>query len=156
MPSTKPDAPPPTPESVGAVPSPNVATYLREELKFPSNDPYVGVNFTANAAWKLDQAEGAAVTAAKRMQADPKLRLFVTFGVFDFGGGNDGTGFLQAGVPADRLTVVQFPGPHQVYDGDGNRARFSDELRKFVAGPTFRGRASQLFCSGLASENVGE
>jgi hypothetical protein len=72
MPSTKPDAPPPTPESVGAVPSPNVATYLREELKFPSNDPYVGVNFTANAAWKLDQAEGAAVTAAKRMQGGPE------------------------------------------------------------------------------------
>ena len=35
----------PTPQSVGAVESPAVGAYLTKELKFPSTDPYYGVNF---------------------------------------------------------------------------------------------------------------
>jgi carboxypeptidase C (cathepsin A) len=124
---------PPTPEAVGAVASPGVAKYLREQLQFPSDDPYIGVNFKVNVAWKYDRKSGSTgALIAQRMRSDPAMRLFAASGFYDLNGGGDGSGFVHDGVPADRLTFVAFPGGHQVYDDDANRARFAAKLRTFV------------------------
>lgn len=124
-------APPPTPASVGAVPSPAVGRYLTEQLKFPSSDPYYGVNFLANSQWVFQKADRPAEIMARAMKADPKLRLFSAMGLYDLGA-SDGPGFDQAGVPKDRLTLLRLPGPHEVYDGDDNRAAFNAAVRAFV------------------------
>jgi carboxypeptidase C (cathepsin A) len=124
-------APPPTPASVGAVPSPAVGRYLIEQLKFPSSDPYYGVNFLANSQWVFQKADRPAEIMARAMKADPKLRLFSAMGLYDLGA-SDGPGFDQAGAPKDRLTLLRLPGPHEVYDGDDNRAAFNAAVRAFV------------------------
>jgi len=124
---------PPTPEQVGAVGSPSVARYVRE-LGFPSEDPYIGVNFLANVAWKYDPNGNTARHIAARMSRDAALRLYAVSGFYDLRGGGDGAGFLEAGVPAARMTFDQFAGGHQVYDDAENRARFAESLRRFVRG----------------------
>ena len=135
---TRPGAPgskPPTAAAVGAVASPGVAKYLREVLGFPSDDPYIGVNFTANVAWKWDPDRNTARQIAARMKSDATMRLYAAAGIYDLQGGGDGAGFLEAGVPPARFTFDQFAGGHEVYDDDANRARFAADLRRFVRGP---------------------
>lgn len=123
-----------TPASIGPVASPVVGNYLRDTLGFPSGDePYYGVNFTANSQWSFPQSQRPAEIMAEAMRADPGLRLYSVSGMYDLGT-PDGEGYLQAGVPEDRLTMVLLPGPHQVYDGPGNRQRFNQSMRDFVKG----------------------
>ncbi len=130
----------PTPASVGPVTSPAVGHYISEDLKFPSTDPYYGVNFTANSQWtfsasKEQREESTASIMARAMRADPNLRLFAVSGIFDLGA-SDGMGFALNGVPANRLTVDVFPGPHEVYQGSANRERFDDDVRRFIQSAT--------------------
>ena len=127
----------PTPASVGPVSSPAVGRYISEVLKFPSTDPYYGVNFTANSQWQFtgpngQREESTAIIMARAMKSDPKLRLFAVSGIFDLGS-SDGAGFAQNGVPVDRLTIDLFPGPHEVYNGD-NRKDFDNDVRNFIEG----------------------
>ena len=139
-----PGAPPPTPASLGAIESPVVGRYLRERLKFPSTDPYYGVNFTANSQWVWEPAPRSAEIMAEAMARDPQLRLFSTMGVYDLGAA-DGPGFAQAGVPKARLTLQRLAGPHEVYDGEANRAAFNDAVRRFVThGPVAPTEGSAL------------
>jgi carboxypeptidase C (cathepsin A) len=133
--STK-GGPAPTPASIGPVVSPAVGRYVSEQLKFPSTDPYYGVNFTANSQWVFstpdsDEKESTAAIMALAMKSDARLKLFAVSGIYDLGS-SDGSGFSANGVPADRLTVDLFPGPHEVYDGDDNRAQFDNDVRNFV------------------------
>ncbi len=126
----------PTPASVGPVVSPAVGRYISEDLKFPSTDPYYGVNFTANSQWVYStpgggEHESTAVIIARAMKADPKLKLFAVSGIYDLGS-SDGAGFRANGVPVDRLTIDLFPGPHEVYEGSENRTAFDDDVRNFV------------------------
>lgn len=123
--------PPPTPASLGAIESPVVGTYLKEQLGFAAGDPYIGVNFLANSQWTFHPDGGSEANMASAMTRDPRLRLFVTAGYFDYGA-SDGVGYLDAGVPAARFTFAPLPGPHEVYDGAGNRAAFNDAVRRFV------------------------
>lgn len=126
---------PPTAAAVGAVASPGVARYLHERLGFPAQDPYIGVNFTANVAWVWDPDKDTAGQIAARMKSDAHLRLFGVSGFYDLHGGADGSGFVREGVPEERLTFLQFAAGHEVYGDDANRARFADALRRFVRGP---------------------
>jgi carboxypeptidase C (cathepsin A) len=122
----------PTPEEVGAVSSPGVAQYLRDQLKFPSQDPYIGVNFTANVAWTWDNDRDTSALVAQRMRSDSGMRLFVASGLFDLATTGDGSGFTHAGVPAGRLTFVSLPGGHEVYGDDATHARFGAAVRSFL------------------------
>jgi carboxypeptidase C (cathepsin A) len=124
----------PTPEEVGAVASPGVAAYLRDQLKFPSQDPYIGVNFTANVAWTYDENGDTAALVAQRMRQDSRMRLLVASGLFDMATAGDGSGFVQAGVPAKRMTFVSLPGGHEVYGDETTHARFGVAVRSFVQG----------------------
>jgi carboxypeptidase C (cathepsin A) len=122
----------PTAAAVGAVASPAVGEYLREALKFPSDDPYIGVNFSANVAWTYDKSGDTASLIAARMRDDPHMRLLAVSGFYDLAGGDDPSGFVHAGVPRARLTFLQFAAGHEVYSDEANRTRFAAALRKFV------------------------
>jgi carboxypeptidase C (cathepsin A) len=129
-----------TPASIGAKESPAAARYLREELRFVDSGPYYGVNLTVNSLWGKgagagEKEPGTARIMADAMKADPRLRLAAISGFYDLGSGT-GSGFVQAGVPTDRLTLLRFPSPHEVYDtafgSDEPRKRFDEVVRTFV------------------------
>jgi carboxypeptidase C (cathepsin A) len=126
--------PPPSPAAIGPVPSPAVGRYLTEVLKFPSADTYYGVNFAVNAAWDHKGGEGAYAALAKALQDDPKMRLFWAAGYYDLTTPAYAGRYTldQLGVPADQLTAAYFPGPHGVYEGEENLARFTAAVRMFV------------------------
>lgn len=123
----------PTAAEIGLVPSPVVGRYIAEQLRFPTDDTYYGINFVANSQWTFEKIDPPSVMAAA-MKSDVRLRLFLTTGYFDLGVG-DATYVLAAGVPADRLTYLQLPGPHEVYAGADNRRAFNQALRVFVTRP---------------------
>jgi carboxypeptidase C (cathepsin A) len=129
-----PTVPPPTPSQIGPVPSPVVGRYLTEVLKYPATEPYYGVNFSVNAAWTHERGQNPFEALGKAMQADPKLRLFWAAGYYDLTTPVYAGRYIldQAGVPADRLTAAWFAGPHGVYDGEENLARFNRVVRDFV------------------------
>jgi carboxypeptidase C (cathepsin A) len=129
-----PAAPPPNPAAIGPVPSPVVGRYLTEVLKYPSTDTYYGVNFSVNAAWTHER--GAAIEGlGQAMRENPSLRLFWAAGYYDLTTPAYAGRYTldQAGVPAGQLTAAYFAGPHGVYNGEANLARFSAAVRAFVA-----------------------
>ncbi|MBS0332137.1 MAG: hypothetical protein JSS35_05175, partial [Proteobacteria bacterium] len=123
------------------VPSPAVGDYIAGELKFPSRDAYIGVNFLVNSQWNYEtrgndfnarsndfEALGAA------MRADPKMRLFWAGGYYDLTTPAYAARYTldQVGVPAAQLDANYFPGPHGVYAGEANLKRFDAAIRAFV------------------------
>ncbi len=126
----------PTAAAVGPIVSPAVGYYISHILRFPSAVPYYGVNFTANSQWVFSPAYGqpadsTAAILARAMRSDLRLRVFAVSGIYDLGS-TDGAGFLHNGVPAARLTIDMFPGPHEVYTGLDNRIRFDNDVRNFI------------------------
>jgi hypothetical protein len=132
-----PAGPPPTPDQIGAVPSPAVGRYFTEVLKYPAGaEPYYGVNFKVNAAWNHERGVTSSFEAlAKAMQANPKLRLFWAAGYYDLTTPAYAGRYVldQVGVPPAQLTAAYFAGPHGVYEGEANLARFNAAVRAFVA-----------------------
>jgi carboxypeptidase C (cathepsin A) len=125
---------PPTPQSVGAVESPAVGAYLTKELKYPSTDPYYGVNFLVNSQWNREGMRNAFEGFAETMKADPNLRLYWSGGLYDLTTPAYAAAYTfdQVGAPSERVTGALFPGPHGVYDGEENLARFNQSVRDFV------------------------
>jgi hypothetical protein len=141
QPKGPPGAPPLTPDKIGPVPSPAVGAYLTNELKFPSTDTYIGVNFSVNVQWNYETRgndfgarsnDFEALAAA--MRANPKLRLFWAGGYYDLTTPAYGAHYTldQAGVPGAQLDANYFPGPHGVYGGAANLKRFDEAVRAFV------------------------
>lgn len=130
-------APPPTPAQIGPLPSPVLRQYLTEVLKFPTTEPYYGVNFAVNAAWDYEQRVNPFETLAAAMRANPKLRLFWAAGYYDLTTPVYAGRYTldQAGIPAQQLKARYFAGPHGVYDAPENRASFAKAVRDFVTEP---------------------
>lgn len=133
----KPGERPLTPAEIGPVPNPAFGAYLTQTLEFPATEPYIAINFSANAAWKQDWKLNTIRYVAEAMAADPKLRLFWSAGYYDLTTPAYEARYTldQAGIPADRLTAVTLAGPHGVYEGPENLAAFNDAVRKFVTAP---------------------
>jgi carboxypeptidase C (cathepsin A) len=129
-----PAGPPPTPDKIGPVPSPAVGAYLTKDLKFPSTDTYIGVNFSVNAQWNYEGRSNDFEALAKAMRENPKLRLFWAGGYYDLTTPAYAARYTldQADVPAAQLDANYFPGPHGVYAGEANLKRFDEAVRRFV------------------------
>ena len=139
MPKRAPGAPvdnePFNPASLGAIPNPVLGRYLTEDLKFKSTEPYYALNFIVNSAWNYEGGGDVNGAVGEAMKADPKLRLFWAAGLYDLTTPAYAARYTldQDGIPAERLTAIYFDGPHGVYDGDDNLAKFTTALRAFVA-----------------------
>ncbi len=129
-----PSAPPLTPDKIGAVPSPAVGAYITQDLKFPSTDTYIGVNFSVNMRWNYETRSNDFEALAAAMRADPKLRLFWAGGYYDLTTPAYEAHYTldQVGVPGGQLDANYFPGPHGVYGGAANLKRFDEAVRAFV------------------------
>lgn len=142
QPKGPPGAAPLTPDKIGPVPSPAVGAYITGDLKFPSTDTYIGVNFTVNTQWNYEtrgndfnaRGGGDFEAMAAAMRANPKMRLFWAGGYYDLTTPAYGAHYTldQAGVPSAQLDANYFPGPHGVYAGAANLKRFNDAVRAFV------------------------
>ncbi|HLZ74162.1 S10 family peptidase [Phenylobacterium sp.] len=134
QPKGPPGAAPLTPDKIGPVPSPAVGAYLTNDLKFPSSDTYIGVNFTVNSQWNYERRTNDFEDLAAAMRADPKMRLFWAGGYYDLTTPAYGAHYTldQVGVPTAQLTANYFPGPHGVYTGEANLRRFNAAVRDFV------------------------
>jgi carboxypeptidase C (cathepsin A) len=139
MPKRAPGAPtdnkPFNPASLGAIPNPVLGRYLTENLKFKTAEPYYALNFIVNSAWDYEGGGDVNGAVGEAMKADPKLRLFWAAGLYDLTTPAYAARYTldQDGIPADRLTAIYFDGPHGVYEGDENLAKFNTALRAFVA-----------------------
>jgi carboxypeptidase C (cathepsin A) len=127
-------APPLSPDKIGPVPSPAVGAYLTGDLKFPSTDTYIGVNFTVNTQWNYERRTNDFEDLAAAMRANPKMRLFWAAGYYDLTTPAYAARYTldQVGVPPAQLTANYFPGPHGVYAGEANLKRFNEAVRAFV------------------------
>ena len=134
QPKGPPGAAPLTPDKIGPVPSPAVGAYLTNDLKFPSTDTYIGVNFSVNAQWNYERRTNDFEDLAAAMRANPKMRLFWAGGYYDLTTPAYGARYTldQVGVPPAQLTANYFPGPHGVYTGEANLKRFNEAVRDFV------------------------
>lgn len=122
------------PAAIGPVPSPVVGAYITQELKFPTQEKYYGINFSANAVWNYDGVKNTIKFAGDAMHANPHMRMFWATGYYDLTTPAYEARYTldQDGIPADRLTAAYFAGPHGVYAGDANLAAFSTAVRRFV------------------------
>jgi carboxypeptidase C (cathepsin A) len=129
-----PAGPPPTPAQIGPVPSPAVGAYITGDLKFPSSDTYIGVNFLVNSQWNYETHANDFEALAAAMRANPRMRLFWAGGYFDLTTPAYAARYTldQVGVPPGQLTANYFPGPHGVYAGEANLKRFDEAVRAFV------------------------
>jgi carboxypeptidase C (cathepsin A) len=136
-----PAGPPPTPAQIGPVPSPAVGAYITNDLKFPSSDTYIGVNFLVNSQWQYEtrgndfnSRSGDFEALAAALRGNPKMRLFWAGGYYDLTTPAYAARYNldQLGVPPAQLTPNYFPGPHGVYAGEVNLKRFDDAVRAFV------------------------
>jgi carboxypeptidase C (cathepsin A) len=134
QPKGPPGAPPLTPDKIGPVPSPAVGAYLTNDLKFPTSDTYIGVNFTVNSQWNYETRSNDFEALAAAMRGNPKLRLFWAGGYYDLTTPAYAARYTldQVGVPPAQLTANYFPGPHGVYAGEANLKRFNEAVRAFV------------------------
>lgn len=123
------------PASLGAIPNPVLGRYVSEDLKFKTTEPYYALNFIVNSAWDHEGNGDVNAAVGEAMKADPKLRLFWAAGLYDLTTPAYAARYTldQDGIPADRLTAVYFDGPHGVYEGDDNLAKFNAALKAFVA-----------------------
>lgn len=126
------------PAAIGPVPSPVMGAYLAQELKFPSQNKYYGINFSANAVWNYDGLKNTIKYVGDAMAANPHMRMFWATGYYDLTTPSYEARYTldQDGIPADRLTAAYFAGPHGVYAGDANLAAFTSAVRAFVTHPS--------------------
>ena len=127
-------APPPNPASIGPISSSRMAGYFNQFLNYPDQNPYYTINFSANAVWDEEGEGDVMAHIGAAMTADPHMRLFWAAGYYDLSTPAYEARYTldQDGIPAAQLTPAYFTGPHGVYEGEENLARFIRAVRAFI------------------------
>lgn len=138
VPKGRAGGPAPTPASIGPIVNQALGDYVRNDLGFATDDPYYSLNFLVNAAWSHGDSPQAMEELGKALHDRPKMRLFWAAGYFDLTTPAYAGRYVldHVGVPPDQLTAAYFAGPHGVYDGEDNLARFNDAVRAFAVTPS--------------------
>lgn len=117
--------------------------YLRDELKFKTERPYVLLNGKAARQWKWDNdgsggAPGAAQALRRALQLDPQLRVMLACGMTDL----VAPYFMNAYVidhmlqeTRDRIALKLYAGGHMMYLRPGSRAALQSDARALFAAP---------------------
>ena len=137
VPKGRTGGPAPTPASIGPIVNQTLGDYIVHTLGFATDEPYYTLNFLVNAAWSHGDSPQAMEGLARALQTRSDMRLFWAAGYYDLTTPAYAGRYVldQVGAPADQLTAAYFAGPHGVYDGEDNLARFSETVRAFVLVP---------------------
>lgn len=124
-----------TAASLGILREPVVGSYLKHDLRFPTQETYDSQNFIANSRWTFDRQFDPVKAVAGTMKSQPGFRAIWVQGLYDLNRPADLVRYFIArdGVPADRLVTLLLPGPHSPYLAPGNLSPLAAALRKFVA-----------------------
>lgn len=134
VPKGRAGGPAPTPASIGPIVNQALGDYIVHTLGFATEEPYYSLNFLVNSAWSHDDSPQAMEGLARTLQTRPNMRLFWAAGYYDLTTPAYAGRYIldQIGVPVKQLTAVYFAGPHGVYDGEDNLARFNAAVRAFA------------------------
>jgi carboxypeptidase C (cathepsin A) len=110
------------------------------QLNWLPQGPYLLLNGTANRQWDYTEGRGRpeAMSALRTaLSLDPKLRVVVATGLFDFVTPYFATKLLLDQLPTaaggDRVRLVVYPGGHMFYSRDESRAAFRDAVQPLYA-----------------------
>jgi carboxypeptidase C (cathepsin A) len=123
-----------TAASMGILKNPKIGAYLKDELRFSTEQQYYSIDFIANSQWTYDHSFDPVATIGAAMKAEPGLRLMWVQGLYDLTCPAYLARYIldQDGIPANRLTALLLPGPHSAYTTQGTLPTFITALRKFV------------------------
>jgi carboxypeptidase C (cathepsin A) len=115
--------------------------WLTQDLKFDAEGRrYVGLSMDVNRAWNWGAAMGAKAypsalaSIGKAMQADPALKIYLGGGLYDMTTPALAGRYAidHAGVPLDRITVVDFEAGHSMYAHEPSLKKMSESIRAFL------------------------
>ncbi len=122
--------------------------YVRDELGYASDLPYVQLSPTVNQEWSYKEFEGRAVDVTDRlsraMRANPHLRVHVAYGYLDgatpYFASRETLAHLD--VPAGLAAGIEhhyYEAGHMMYVHEPSRLRQSEDLADFVRRSSGRG-----------------
>jgi carboxypeptidase C (cathepsin A) len=121
-----------------------IDTHLAHDLGYVTSERYKSLNLEINAKWRFDapgpggeRLGDPASNIGAAMKADPKLRLFWVGGLYDLTTPVAAARYAlnHGGIPGARLTAVEFPTGHSVFETESALAEFTAAVRAFVTAP---------------------
>lgn len=121
---------------------------VRAELGFKSDLPYEILSFSTNAQWSYKEFEGRPVnvteTLRKAMTTNPKLRVLVASGYYDFATPYYATEHTLAHLGLDaslhgNLSTAYYEAGHMMYVHEDSLARLKTDLAAFVRNASGQG-----------------
>ena len=117
--------------------------YLRDELQFKTNRPYVLLNGKAARQWNWDSdgsgdSLGAAQALGRALQRDPQLRIMLACGMTDLVAPYFMNAYVIDHMPLatrDRIALKLYAGGHMMYLRPGSRAALQSDARALFAAP---------------------
>jgi carboxypeptidase C (cathepsin A) len=117
--------------------------YLRDELRFKTDRPYVLLNGKAARQWNWDSdgsgdSPGAAQALRRALQADPQLRIMLACGMTDLVAPYFMNAYVIDHLPRamrDRIAVKLYAGGHMMYLRPGSRAALQRDARALFPAP---------------------
>jgi carboxypeptidase C (cathepsin A) len=115
--------------------------YLRDELQFKTDRPYVLLNGKAARQWNWDSdgsgdSPGAAQALRRALQADPQLRIMLACGMTDLVAPYFMNAYVIDHMPPatrDRIALKLYAGGHMMYLRPGSRAALQSDARALFA-----------------------
>jgi len=115
--------------------------YLRDELQFRTDRPYVLLNGKAARQWNWDSdgsgdSPGAAQALRRALQADPQLRIMLACGMTDLVAPYFMNAYVIDHMPPatrDRIALKLYAGGHMMYLRPGSRAALQSDARALFA-----------------------
>ncbi|MEN3747042.1 peptidase S10 [Sphingomonas sp. HF-S3] len=127
--------------SLGSGSSAAIEAYLRDELGYALPSAYRSLNLGINFKWNWDKDYGGSYRAMSfapylktAMDAKATMKLFAGGAYYDITTPLYAGQFAleQAGIPAERTTYGRYTAGHSVFEDEGELAKLSEELHKFV------------------------
>jgi len=127
--------------SMGSGSSTKIENYLRSELGYAVPSGYRSLNLGINFKWHWDKDYGGSYRAMSfapylktAMATQPGMKLFAGGAYYDITTPMYAGQFAleQAEVPADRTTYGRYAAGHSIFEDEGELAKLSADLRRFV------------------------
>jgi carboxypeptidase C (cathepsin A) len=116
-----------------------IGAYMRDELKVPTDRPYVSLTLDVNFKWTWPQSPGGAAPSgtaniAKIMKAKPGLRLLLVGGYYDLAVPVLAPRYAldHAWLPMERVEMVALETGHSAFEGEKGREKMKSLMAGFI------------------------